>query len=665
MPSNIQSMLALKELKGLHYDSAAREKLNELKAEYTASRKALRVAARKFKNAKKDVNLPVPLKLPPYQHQVRAFGFATTIDHPALFMDQGTGKTMVAIAVAGYRMLRGQVKRLLVLCPKNVIPVWVNEFNKHADFPFAINPHNPPSAGEGLEVCVINYDSFRTHVKRMMKWKPDMVICDESHKIKNRSSKQTGACWSISKTAKFRMILTGTPFAKCISEVWSQFRFLNDQVYGRGYTHFKGKYLEMGGYMNYQVVGFKNEEEFGRKMHENAFRVMKEDCLDLPETTYQNVYVPSDKKTRDLYAQMERDMFIEQDGEEATASSAAVLAMKLRQMSGGAVRSDNQEMIHVSEKKVKELGSFLESRIGKKTVVFFSFTHEIVLAQKLAKNMKMKAICLQGSTPQDERDEFEEKFQNDPTVELAYINIGCGAEGLTLHAADTAVFFSPSFSFIGYAQARDRIRRIGQDKKTQIIFIIMENTMDERVVSVLECNGQLVDTYLDNNRNYKIGNKKMAKSQETTSYNVAAIAEELSITPADVRKHLRGAKVEKPEGGWNWSKKSDFNTVVKAVKQRIKDLESSASDKPAKGKSEDKKSEGKKGKGKGKKAGKSKAEETIEQDDADASTDLESMDIKALVAHAEGLGLKVPAAKKRSKKNLIKFINESATDSKK
>lgn len=650
LPEHIASWRGLNGLEFDFISKSARLRLEALEADYRASRRNIRNATRKFKKSS-SVDIPVPLKSNPYEHQVRAFGFSTHLDGSALFMDQGTGKTMVAVAIAGQRMLNGEAKRVLVVCPKAVKPVWPREFAKHADFPFTYEYDKQPDVADGVELWITNYDRLKRELKKMLRWKPDMVIFDESHKIKNRKSDRTKAAISLSDKVKYKMVLSGTPFAKCISEVWSQMRVVDDRVFGRSYSQFKSRYLQMGGYMQYEVVGYNNEEEFSRKMHEKAFRVKKEECLDLPEMNYQHLYVQADVKTRKIYEQMERELFLELQGEEISADSAAVLNMKLRQIVGGAVKTDNQEMAHTSKLKMGALSDLLEGREGNKTVVFFSFTHEIVLAQQLAKKLKLKYLTLQGSTPDEDKLKFEDRFQNGD-YDLAFINIQCGAEGITLTAADMVVFFSPTFSFIGFSQAKDRIHRIGQEKKSTCVFIIMEKTVDERVVSVLECNGQLVDTYLNNNRNYKIGDHTMA-----TKFTVKDIAEATGLTPAEVRKHLRGAKVEKPEAGWEWTKKSDLNAVIKAVKDRAAALEGKGK---APGKAGDGKAKGKAAKReKSGKSNKKAPKDTPAEEEA--GDDFESMDKDALLAYADENEIKVPAAKKRSLKGLRTFLADAAS----
>lgn len=574
LPENLASWRALR---AIEFDSicpGAVIKLDTLKADYREHRRQIRLAARRFKLTG-ETEIPVPLKTVPYSHQVRAFGFASSIPEAALFMDQGTGKTMVGIAVAGKRYQDNVVQRVLVICPKAVKPVWPRELNKHAKFDWCASQDKPPE-GEGVQFWVTNYDRVKRELRRLKKWKPDLIILDESHRVKNRKATRTSAVITLGAKVPYKLILTGTPMGKCISETWSQYKFLNNSIFGSNFSQFKEQYLKMGGYMGYQVVGYKNEDEFADKLHSVAFRVTKDECLDLPPMNYQRLYVTPDAKTKRIYKDLDLDLFSEVDGEEITVDREATKQMKLRQIVGGLVRTDNQEVAHVSNLKMSTLREFMEDRLDKKTVIFFSFTHEIELAKKMCKDLKLGFLTLQGSTKDEDRDKFEDRFQEDPSIGVALIQVQTGAEGMTLTAADVAIFYSPTFSFMGYSQARDRIYRIGQTLSVTVVFIIMEKTVDERVVDVLECNGQLTDTYLESKRNYSVGETKMAKVTE--GYKASDLAGEFEITPADLRKHLRALKIEKPEAGWVWPKKTDKGLVEirKQLKARLKDLASKA-----------------------------------------------------------------------------------------
>lgn len=507
LPESTASWKALRDVEFEYITDSAAEKLNQLKTQYRKHRAEVRIAARKFKNNGK-TDIPVPLKTIPYSHQVKAFGFASSLDACALLMDQGTGKTLVAMAVAGIK----PVKRIVVVCPKQVKPVWPRELLKHSDFNFSVGIDEPPPDSDKM-FWVTNYDKLDSSLKEILKWKPEMVILDEAHRVKNRKANRTKSAIALGGKVKHKLMLSGTILGKCISETWAPFKFLMRDLFGSNFSQFKSRYLKMGGYMNHKVVGYQNEKEYSDKLHSISFRVTKEECLDLPPISYQRMYVEPDSKTKKIYSELDKELYTEIKGEEVSAISSATKQMKLRQVVGGIVKNDMEELSHVSKQKLSCLKGIMEDRVDKKTLIFFSFTHEIIMAQKMLKSLKMKYITLQGSTKNKDRESFEDKFQNDDSISVAIIQSQTGAEGMTLTKADLSIFYSPTFSFINYSQARDRFHRIGQTRPVTVLFIIMQKTVDEEVVDVLESNGQLLDEYLEKRRNYNLRGNKNGKSK--------------------------------------------------------------------------------------------------------------------------------------------------------
>lgn len=578
MPENLASWKALRDVEFDNVHGNAVEALKRLEDAYRSHRRNVRNATRRFKLTGL-TDIPVPLRSIPMDHQTRCFGFCSMLDESAMFMDMGTGKTMVAIALAIQRAMQAQPKvfRVLVICPRAVKPVWPREFDKHTTARVSIGIDCPPIPTQGhMEVWVTNYDRVSREQRRLQKWKPDMIILDESHRIKNRKTSRAKAIHGLK--SPYRLILSGSPMGKCISEVWSQFKFLKPDIFG-SFTQFRERYLKMGGFNNFKVVGYLNQDEFADKLHSVAFRVTKDECMDLPPLSYQRLYVEADSRAREIYKEMDLNYFFEQDGEEVSVDREATKQMKLRQIVGGIVRSDGDELVHVSSLKASALEDLLEDRRGDKTVVYFSFTHEIEIAKSIAKKLGVKYLVLQGSTPERERSVFEDRFQDDPEIEAAFIQIATGAEGMTLTAANVIAYYSPTFSYIGYVQSRDRINRKGQERPMTIIFIIMKDTVDERVVDVLESNRQLTDTFMELKRNYTMATKKPAAKEAPaktaavkTGYTASAMAEALGISPADLRKHLRSTGAEKPAGGWTWDNEKAASGVRKQVEARIKEL---------------------------------------------------------------------------------------------
>lgn len=473
----------------------------------------------RFENGKKEVaqikqngvqDIVVPLKATLYDHQKRAFAIATALDSSALLMEQGTGKTFSAIATAGKRFLDGQVKKLLVVAPNGILHVWKGEFAKFAAFPHRVVMLTGTSAQrraaiaslketpDMLTVAVINYESAWRLVEELSSWKPDMIICDESQKLKNGQTKQAKGLHAIGDTAKYRMILTGTPVTQGPLDLWSQYRFLDPRVFGYKFYPFRTRYAIMGGYQAKQVVGYQNEQELAGKAHSIAYRVTKKECLDLPDEVDQIVYACLDADAKRVYREMERQMFTEIEGKDVNAQIVLTKLLKLQQITGGFVHSDSGDVVSVSSAKLDAFRDLLDGfPADKKLVVFANFRAEIDGIVNVVRECNRSVAVFTGDTPMEERERINVDFQTTEHPNVLVLQAQTGGRGITLTAADTIVFYSLNFSLENYEQAKARIHRIGQTNKVTYIHLITKDTVDETVLYALKNKKSVADLVVD------------------------------------------------------------------------------------------------------------------------------------------------------------------------
>ena len=259
--------------------------------------------------AHEEVNpvLPVPIKATPYQHQIEAFNFACGLfglipgsrresGGCALLMEMGTGKSLTSIAITGALAEAGRIRRVLVVAPLSILGVWEEEFQKFADFPYALAVLSGTGAkkldtlrhmnGAALQVVVVNYESAWRLEKDLSAWRPDLIIADEGHKIKTHNTAASKALHRLGRAAEYRLLLTGTVITNKAVDVFSQFKFANPAIFGQSFYAFRSRYFDMVGYGNHTPVLKKSmEAELVEKMHAIAYRATKAECLDLPETT--------------------------------------------------------------------------------------------------------------------------------------------------------------------------------------------------------------------------------------------------------------------------------------------------------------------------------------------------------------------------------------------
>lgn len=444
----------------------------------------------------------------------------------ALLFEMGCGKTLTAIAIMGALWDAGKIRKVLVIAPTSVVAVWPKELDEYAKFPFVAqtllgDKHQRLKSLSDLKryrypkcrVAVINYEStWREGIfEALQDFDPDMIICDESQRIKTFDSKQSVAIHQLGDRARYKLILSGTPVQNNALDVWSQYRFLDRTVFGDRFYAFRGRYAIMGGFNRKQVVGYRDLDGLIQKEHSIAFRVTKAEALDLPEQTFETRYIQMTEKERALYDRLKRDSYAElEGGGQITATTVLTRLLRLQQLTGGfLVRDDAEKPEQVSTAKLDALADIVEDYVieaGKKLVVFARFIAEvkaiIQLADGMLKKHKMKAVSIYGEIRKEDRGEIVRQFQEDPAVMLFIGQIDTAGTGITLTAADTCVYYSKNYNYATYEQSLSRIHRIGQRNTCTYIDLVVEKSVDEMITVALRKKEDMAKTVVDNWKDY-------------------------------------------------------------------------------------------------------------------------------------------------------------------
>src|SRR5690606_21433780 len=340
-----------------------------------------------------DADIDLPTKLPLYAHQRRMAAMALSMPAFAWFAEMGTGKTAAAVAVAGRRFLDGQIQPCLVVAPKSVLPVWEREFRTFAAFPYQVKvlegsiaerqaALDGPWAPAALRVAVVNYEATWRMEQALARFvQGGMIIADESHRIKTPSAQQSKAMGRLGQVASYRLLLTGTPVTQNPLDIWSQYRFLDPTIFPRSFYAFRNRYAIMGGYGGYEVVGYQRLDELVEKAHRIAFRITRDECLDLPPEVYTNIPVSLGRKAGTVYREIE-EAAIARLSSDATVSAANGLTelLRLQQVAGGFVTTDEGAIVQVGTEKLDALMDLLEDLLAheqRKVIVFCRFVPEI------------------------------------------------------------------------------------------------------------------------------------------------------------------------------------------------------------------------------------------------------------------------------------------------
>ena len=485
--------------------------------------------------------LPYPVKANLYKHQIRganmalrAFGALDAKTPGGGFgelFEMGCGKTLTTIAVAGALYNLGKIDRVLVVAPTSVCSVWPHDLNQFATFPWearvllgdkkkrlkALNElENWPF--KALRIAVINYESTHREgiFEALAAYKPDLIVCDESQRIKNPSAAQSKALHKLGDAAPFRMILSGTPVQNNAVDLYSQYRFLDPAVYGANFYAFKNRYCIMGGYGQHQIVGYRNMDELVEKEHSVAYRVTKEECLDLPQQTFINRYVQFTDAEQAIYEQLRKSSFLElETGENVTATTILTMYLRLMQLTGGFLTADESTRPkQVNTAKLDALADIVDDYVvdaGKKLVIFARFRAEIAAIENQLRLRKIQYGSIYGDVPMEERGKIVDDFQTNPDTKVFVAQIQTAGLGITLHAASTAVFYSYDYNYANYAQALARIHRIGQRLPVTYIHLVVDGSIDEKILAALENKEDMAKTVVDSWREVLTAPEKRRK----------------------------------------------------------------------------------------------------------------------------------------------------------
>jgi len=483
--------------------------------------------AQRIKNSDNVPDVEMPILAKPFEHQKRAFAIGITLPNFAALMEQGCGKTLTAIAIAGHRYKYDGLRRVLVVAPTSVVTVWPKEFKQFAAFPtevIALQGSSKekaetlkkwPPPGDKLQVAVINYESTWRVEKELAAWiRGGMIICDESQRIKTPGATQSKCLHRIGQLAAYRMILTGTPVTQSPLDFYSQYKFLQPEIFGGSFTAFRARYAQMVPLDKSRpmqgpkkIVGYQRLDELVKKAHSIAFRVTKAEALDLPKEITQPHYIELEKDARHVYNELRKEAIAELSGGTVTAANVLTKLLRLSQVTGGFVTDENGFVHRVGSEKLKVFDELLTDLLdaGKKVVVFARFIPEIKEIGKLLEKRGIGYRVITGDVKQADRGQAVQDFQTNPEVKVFVAQIQTAGLGITLTAADTAIFYSMDFSLANHEQAKARIHRIGQKYPVTYIYLLAQGTVDEHIYDALREKKNVADLVVDRWREFMKG----------------------------------------------------------------------------------------------------------------------------------------------------------------
>ena len=455
-------------------------------------------------------------KTKPFEHQKDALKKCWNKKAFAIFAEMGTGKTKIALDNACILYNKGRIDRLLVVAPKGTYMNWVDqEIPVHVpDYiekdVLAWKPNITEkyelqlkairnSENFKLKIFVMNVESLSTkkgcYYAKLFLSSKAMMIIDESTTIKNPQAKRTKNILELSKEAPYKRILTGSPVTQSPMDLWSQMDFLEPEILGQqSFYAFRTKYAVLitasaaGGTHKFQkIVKFKNLKELGKLVSPHSYRILKKDCLDLPDKIFTKRIIELSDEQKKAYSEMKTSAITILNGEPATAVNVLTQLIKLHQITCGHMKTDSGDIINLKNSRLDELMQILGETTGK-AIIWANYIHDInTIESAIKKEFGLDSYCTYyGATKQEDRQACINKFQDETNPVRFFIgNTQTGGYGITLTQASTVIYYSNNYDLEKRIQSEDRAHRIGQKNPVLYVDLVAKETVDEKIIQAL------------------------------------------------------------------------------------------------------------------------------------------------------------------------------------
>jgi SNF2 family DNA or RNA helicase len=428
-------------------------------------------------------------------------------------MEMGTGKTKVLIDNMSMLYDKGKIDGALIIAPKGVVKTWYEQelpahLPEHIENVTILWQSNITKSQQekldslfeietALHILVMNVEAFSTDkgvkfAAKFLNSHKTLMAVDESTTVKTPTAKRTKNIIDLGKYAKYKRILTGSPVTKNPLDLYSQCEFLDPYLLDfTSYYAFRNRYAEMKTMhirgRSIQVVNeFKNLGELSDTLGNFSYRVLKEDCLDLPDKIFTKRHISLTPDQFKVYQQMKKQAIAVLNGKVTSTMTVLTQLMRLHQITCGHFTADDGTTQLLPNNRISELMNILEETEGK-AIIWANYQRDVnQIIQAIVKEYGEESVVdYYGLTPQDDRQENIKKFQNGDECRFLVGTPQTGGYGITLTKANTVIYFSNGYDLEKRLQSEDRAHRIGQKKAVTYIDIICEDTVDEKIVKAL------------------------------------------------------------------------------------------------------------------------------------------------------------------------------------
>jgi SWI/SNF-related matrix-associated actin-dependent regulator of chromatin subfamily A-like protein 1 len=435
-------------------------------------------------------------RLKPLPHQIEATNFLVERDSAALFDEQGLGKTKIVIDALARLFTAHKIEGAIIICKKSLLKNWEQEIQKHSNLRSITLRGTPHQKGIRFmwfaHFYLINYDLIASEVDRLKKFletRPMAIVLDESQRIKNPKSKATRAIHDLAPLARRRFIITGTPIANTPEDIWAQAYFLDSGLsVGRTLQEFREKFPFQSKLHMQHTIDRVSLTQLREALSAFSMRRTKEAVLELPEKIYRTHEVDLERSQREMYDKVREQLYLEitsLDGAAIIDNVENILKRMLRLVE----IASNPRLLDASYATTPAKFSAADTIIAEimarneKVIIWTNFVDNIRSLRRRYDAYGTSVIF--GDIPIDTRAEIVSRFQSSADLRILIANPASAREGLTLTAANHAIYIDRNFNLVDYLQSQDRIHRISQERPAYIHNLVGKNTIDVYIEDVV------------------------------------------------------------------------------------------------------------------------------------------------------------------------------------
>ena len=461
----------------------------------------------------------------PFPHQAKATARAVKQGSHAFFFEPRCGKSKAALDAAATMFEQGRIKRVAIIAPLTVLSTWEDQIMEHLSVPATVmttggetwswtprrvinaerrrsKAGKKPLRAPRLAIYLVNYDKFSRRgddeayrndsLNALESWGPDLLVLDESHRVKAPGAVRSQALWrSVRRLRKagggdtpYVFLLTGTPNPKGYVDLFSQFRILDESIFGTNKLDFDERYCVYGqGRRKYTVVRYRRKEEILKKVKAVSSIVTADEAGLAGQEFFNPIRVTLPPQARRVYDELRNDFLAEIEGDIVEATNAGVRRLRLLQVTGGFTTDGLQ----IHDAKVVALRDYLTDlrELDQNVVLYARFLPEVRACTTVCEKLGYRTATITGATKRTDRADYIRRFQKSPGGSAIVFQPQAGSLGIELTAAAETVFYSLPDGWETFFQCLNRVKGPNQPRPVRHSYILCKGTLDLAVVEAL------------------------------------------------------------------------------------------------------------------------------------------------------------------------------------